>query len=232
MGACEPAWSLIQEYMKKSVRKSQTLAANFFYTNHVASVWQEQTGWDRALLNFHTPGHITTKLVCDVLPNAPYTCNYMTSRPEPKRDNSRSTAQGGYASIIYAAYEEGLLSADQQRHEILNDMMDYFEAALGPALLPYADLPLKDCPSQKELEVLLNMSLALEQQLLPEWHEQTRAEHVHEFWNMAHVKKEFCAVDTDAALGGKQDWESVLQGLVDGAQKKQTSAPKNFPRRA
>lgn len=220
-GDCESAWELTKQWMQLT---PHPVADHYHYTDEAYQIWKKH--FRVKILNFHREGHISAKFACNMLPDAPYLCNFFKNRPEMPRSNSIPSARGGYSTIIYAAYQKGLIARTEERYVVLRKMEKYFDHEFGRDIA-YADLPLRDCPSTDELQKLLNFSLAMEQKLVPSYFDSPEGEpeHRNAFWKMVDAKREFCAVDTEAALEGKTTWQQVLESLVSRAKERQEPQP-------
>lgn len=211
--ACKPTWHLVQEWM----HREPPSAKNYHYTAHVKSQWEEY-GFAVQLLNLHeTESDMTEKLLCDILPNAPRTCDFVKSRTLPAdSENVRSLSTGEYNNIVVEAARRGLIddgttTINRSRSQMVADLQSYHQQDLG---LSFRDLPLL-CPTQGQLEDLLTVSLSYEQRLMGAWYQSPNGEgeHRNSFWRVANDTKSFCSVNVDAILHQKTSWEQILQSL-------------------
>lgn len=121
------------------------------------------------------------------------------------------TAKCHYDRIVMTAAEKGLVQDfnDTSRGEFRQRFMAYHKQ-LG---LSADDFPLV-CPSNDELEELLDLSLAFEKKLLPDFYSRAgeEAKHRAAFWKKVKAK-DFCHVNVDRVLDGKSSWQEVLESL-------------------
>jgi len=204
-GFCGAPWGMVKNWMKRTTR----VAGNFNYLSTEIVKWNET--FPIKILNTHSPGGLLEELVCNILPNAPHTCEYVRKAPEHKDANVRSLARSAYSNIAFAAYEKGLVPPNASRSELMLQLEDYF----AERDLSFRHLPHKYCPSQDEAEALLNTSLALEREWMPEWYASPHGEGEHRetFWRLVH-DKEFCTVDVDAVTANRTNWKDMLEALA------------------
>lgn len=177
--------------------------------------WNETT-FPIKILNYHAPGHITQKFVCNILTNAPHTCESTSARLPPVDVNVRSSSAGIYSKIALQFYRNHLLPKTSNRWEIIEELQTYLDRKVG---LLYRQLPFEYCPPKDELEMLLNISLALEREIMPDWYLSPGEEKAHRdsFWRIANQKKEFCSVDMNAIFENKTSWDDILGYLAERA---------------
>lgn len=218
---CPAPWP----FMKAWMLEKPLMAKNFYYVDTVIQRWRK--AFPVRILNYHAEGHITQKFVCDILPDASRTCEHLSNRTEPEQSsNVRTSTTGAFTSLATIAHQKGLLHPQAQRLEVVAKMQQYLQHQHG---IEYRHLPLRDCPSRHELEQLLNISLRMERELLPDWYDSPYGEPVHRgtFWRIADEKKEFCDIDVSTALANKTSWQEVLQGLVEYGRVQQELLSKN-----
>ena len=208
-GHCGNTWNSIKSWMERDPPS----AKNYLYTDTIIDRWQKV--FPVKILNYHSPGHITEKFLCDMLPDAPHSCAYAKSRPESKISsaNARDSVTGAYSTLATIAFQKGILDKSEKRSRIVKDMTKYFQGELN---LPFRHLPLR-CPPRAELEKLLNISLTFEKKLMPEWYLLPDGEQSHRdsFWRTADERKEFCSVNSTAVFHNKSTWEEVLEYLAN-----------------
>uniref|UniRef100_A0A6S8K054 Sulfotransferase domain-containing protein n=1 Tax=Amphora coffeiformis TaxID=265554 RepID=A0A6S8K054_9STRA len=219
LGPCTPVWELVRDWMPKNAASPAT-AYRYYFTNEVVDKWRGY-GFPVSIFNLHRPGDLTEQFVCDMLPNASRACEAARQKAleqPPTRANSRSEAVGAFGTLVYEAFQRGMIPRNKERHSVLNEMENYLAEKLGSTSpLTFAELPLKNCPGDEEVQPLLDASLRLEKEIVPDWHAISEAEHCESFWNMVHGKKTFCAVDVEAAFANSKTWDEVLDGLADRA---------------
>jgi len=217
---CTDNWTTISEWMHREPSPS---AKNYHFTDSIVPMWSQRGGFPTAILNFHSTDHthndmhISTQFFCHVVPDAPHTCRYTQQRsPDATRQsNARSSALSSYHNLILEAAARGLIDpTTTPRHTRVSQLADYYEGTLG---LKHKDLPLT-CPSRAELTELLDISLRLEREWLPEFYRHPvlgETAHRAAFWKLADEKKTFCSIDTDRLLDRKKTWDEVLQALKE-----------------
>jgi hypothetical protein len=203
---CEDVWSLIERWMNRPSPGGK----NFHYFDTVISHW-----WGHfpiRMLNYHADGHITQKLVCDVLQDAPHTCEFTRNRVEPEPMNVRTSMTTAYKNIAMGAYQKGWIRTSHSPAKFVLEMEDQLQ---GKLCVPFHRLPLV-CPSYKKLEKLLQISLKFERKWLPDWYNSSQGELAHReaFWTLSEERGEYCSVDVGLVLKDKNTWEEVLEGLV------------------
>lgn len=93
--------------------------------------------------------------------------------------------------------------------------------------LSYADFPLTNCATDAEMEQLLNLSLTLERDIVPNFYQSDQGESVHKagFWKDHHKKRLFCELDLDIIFSqDKKKWDDVLMGIVNFVRGKRAAA--------
>lgn len=185
--------------------------------DRIIPTWTKAGFPDVRVMNFHDDRqHITSSFYCDMVPNAPHTCQYTLKRysnkntsnssenpqsqpqSSPNKENSNSVSNAHYNNIVFEAAKRnftGLDTVNQTRLEAVHTLINYHVNLLG---LSYLNLPLI-CPSRSLLEKLLNKSLAFERKMMPKLFASRAkgvAYHKQSFWDMADKKKEFCTVNT------------------------------------
>eukprot|EP00977_Amphora_coffeiformis_P000046 scaffold11_cov142-Amphora_coffeaeformis.AAC.1 len=202
VGFCHNTWKIIKKWMNQ---RRDGSAKNFYWTPAVVRHWRQAFS-NVKVLNTHAPGHVTEKFVCDILTDAPHTCQHTRTRSElPRAVNVRSSIDAALNNLAVAAREKGLFPEDTKRKSVLDEATKYD--------IKFQDLPLV-CPSRDELEKLLNRSIALEQTILPDFHHSPLGEKTHrdEFWYVTDVKKGFCSLDQTADLiGDSKSWSELLE---------------------
>jgi hypothetical protein len=204
---CRNLWKMIHRN-----QQSKHFGGSFYHNLDVSLPTWREAGFPVSLLNTHDQQHITCILYCDLIGDTPHTCQECRKRPTSRR-NAQSSSYTGYNDIIFSAAAKGLLDNEnmlnKSRYESTWDLTHFHTVQLGKRL---NDLPLI-CPEAVELEKLLNKSLLFEERVFPEDHYHRREEHVTSFWQSANGKKDFCAVDTERLLEGKDTWQQVLDAM-------------------
>lgn len=206
-GHCRNTW----QYIKSWMAQDPPSAKNYLYTDTIVDRWSKV--FPVQVLNVHASEHVTTKFLCDVLPDAPHSCAHAKSRPQSKTStaNTRDSATGAYSTLATVAFRKGLIDGSRGRARIVKEMTSHFQGKLN---LPFRHLPLT-CPPRDELEKLLNTSLTFEKNLMPDWYQTSDGEEAHRkyFWRMADERKEFCSVNTTAVFENRSTWKEVLEYL-------------------
>ena len=161
------------------------------------------------LLNMHmvTPEmSLRTYFLCHVLPYAPASCAQSmaddTTDPETRYNKEESLF---YDAIACGAAERKWFNTTAyQRHNVVLALQQYYKEEHGGNI--QADVPIS-CPPRDQLDVLLERSLAKEEQLWPP--------HLVEAWREDHVagfeaavaKNKFCWIDVNATLNTQDHWK-------------------------
>jgi hypothetical protein len=132
------------------------------YSDHLLKEMQKYPEIPTAILNMHLKrGPLFSTFVCDIIPNAPHTCQSslkkdQESTTELVKNPSRSLF---FDALAVAAHQSGIINNNQfKRHRVANKIQKYHEGTLHQA--PF-DFPLK-CPPKSQLDGFLNLSLSLE----------------------------------------------------------------------
>eukprot|EP00554_Chaetoceros_debilis_P008410 CAMPEP_0194104682 /NCGR_PEP_ID=MMETSP0150-20130528/5019_1 /TAXON_ID=122233 /ORGANISM="Chaetoceros debilis, Strain MM31A-1" /LENGTH=561 /DNA_ID=CAMNT_0038792311 /DNA_START=41 /DNA_END=1723 /DNA_ORIENTATION=- len=205
----------------KKVQNYKSFSTNIYKNIDVTTSMLQSANIPVKILNFHDEQHITSSFYCDIIPNAPHTCQHTidaTKRPgknSSSAENVRVVMSASCSTIVFAAAQEGMSGMDtatQTRHEATLACMDF----MSTNNITHADLPLI-CPRRLSLEALLEKSLAFEKKMVPDFFASERGEVEHRelFWTMAEERRELCHVNTKELLEGKISWEEVLKSLKE-----------------
>lgn len=169
-------------------------------------------GIEPFIWNFHGDTHVTNALFCDVIGNAPHVCNHSRSRAVLPHANKKESGLQFYNDIVWHAAVlniTGLDMINQTRAEASAKLMHYHQAVLNRTI---HDLPMRVCPSNDRLQVLLDQSLDLEKHLLPDVYDSPHGkdELVENFWSLANETRVFCSVDGWAVLKGISTYDQLL----------------------
>lgn len=210
--ACHSLWKPIQKMIA-----DEGFSGVNSYTNLDKSIsyWKDLGGFDVQILNFHATEHLTCAFYCDLVKNAPSTCEYCRKQ-RGTNQNPSPAAFTAYDDIVYEAAKRGLFKEsvlqDTTRAAMVADLISYHTKSWKRKGL--SDLPLV-CPPRQSMEALLNKSLAFEQLVMPELYTTPEGEQEHRdaFWKLVDEEKTFCWVDKKTLLEGKQSWKEVLEAL-------------------
>ena len=182
----------------------QDSACTFFLQKRVENVFPVK------VLNLHRFGRsVTSSFLCDVLPDASTSCSESLELDRQGIRTVMNSANEGihwnFDKLIVGAADLGLVDINRfGRRDFREDLVN-FTHSLG--LSPF-DFEL-DCPSQEQLEDLLNVSLVFERSVLgekeaAEMESETRAA----FWQKA-AEHLFCSVDANSTIS-KQPWKQFF----------------------
>ena len=157
-----------------------------------------------------------TILLCDILKGETTTaCQRSLERERDQTImNTHATAPSlYYDALATAAAEKGLINLTAWNRSSVREAIYHHqedELQLAPQ-----DLEL-NCPSNQQLQALLNMSLELEAKYMPEFAHcpHQREEHREGFENYV-AQKVYCWVDTDAVLD-QIEWKNFFQKFSGG----------------
>ena len=201
------------------------------YTPQMYDLYRNQLQLDVSLLNMHDPTKdMIEDFLCHSLVNAKHTCNEYKQEMDRQRQDKVTTAATTAASrkkytytsnpsenhfcdmIAYDAYQQGIIR-DLRGYRKGADRI-FFNEVISRRLekmhmTPY-DLPLI-CPSNEELQPLLDITLQYEQDFLPSFYnsEYGKTKIQSKFWKDV-SKQKFCTVNTTAVLQ-QPAWKIFLQ---------------------
>jgi hypothetical protein len=231
------AWPTLKHWMKDA--DSIVDGFHYQYPDRTRKLWGRAGFQNIDIVNFHSPrggdddpNGLFRHFICDVVPNATHTCQdvslsdggdvHANAREldttiydhivcEAKQrfpTNTTTTIDGdsGTTTTITSTQASAILSST--RRGAVKTLQEYHQG-LGRS---WIDLPLK-CPTAMELEGLLNISLAKEKDLLPDFFRDREDEHRSSFWRVANEKKAFCSVDLESLFRNKDSWQDVLDSL-------------------
>uniref|UniRef100_A0A7R9ZTF0 Sulfotransferase domain-containing protein n=1 Tax=Craspedostauros australis TaxID=1486917 RepID=A0A7R9ZTF0_9STRA len=191
-----------------------TLTDSYMYMDGSTQMWREG-GFEVRFLNVHAKRHITQQLVCDIIEDAPKSCKYLEGRSENPVHNSRDMQWYIYNQIIYAGASRYIIGKGVQREktriQATDELVQYHQTVLNKTI---ADLPLA-CPTDDDLDSLLNASLRMEEEWMPQWYASPQAQEAHRssFRRLAYDKLEFCSIDTKRLFEGVKIWTGLLEAL-------------------
>ena len=212
--ACHNLWNPLRKMIHADNFPGPNNYGNLDYT---IPFWRN-AGFPIKMLNFHTTPeqpHITCAFYCDIIPNAPTMCEHC-QKQQGTNQNPSPAALTAYDDIIFAAAQRKLIPEKIQkiktRQKMVEELVHYHAKAFKRNGL--ADLPLL-CPSQEELEALLEKSLEFEKLIMPDLFEMPHGEEEHRstYWKLAKEERTFCWVDTETLLNNKTSWKQVLEAL-------------------
>jgi hypothetical protein len=164
------------------------------------------------ILNLHTDGQrsLRTQFLCNLLPDAPKSCEESRRRDDANDITTINDAKGAlhvnYDMLTTGAADLGLIDVIHfERREIREALQNFTQVELGKS--PW-DFDLK-CPEPYQVEEFLNMSLELEAKIFGEetaarMEDETR--YAFEKDIETHI---FCEVDPEATLK-KEPWKSFF----------------------
>lgn len=156
----------------------------------------------------HAEGSLRTMFFCDTMPSAKNTCKHCMKLDQTDAEEPHSNAAKNvwYDHLAIEAADAGLINTTKSfRRDVRKAMAKYQEKTLKRAPV---DFPLL-CPTQEQLEVLLNASLLWEKELMSEMH--SEEEHITSFWKRVDAKK-YCFIDAQATLQ-MEEWKTFFRAL-------------------
>ena len=155
---------------------------------------------------------LVSNFVCDVLPNAPQTCKYSIEHSHELEVIKNPSESLFYDVLGVAAYHEGYIDVPQgnyDRHDVAVAIQEYHENVLNRTSF---DFPLKQ-PKIEKLQNLLNLSLTLEEEVLPEFATSPGVKEKHEsnFWKYTLDKQRYSWIDTHQVLHNDTNWISFFK---------------------
>ena len=203
----------IIEPMAIPMTREDMIPISFRYTDDLKREMDMHPYIPYAILNMHSGrgddvdgggDGLISSFLCDILPKADHSCQY--SR---KMEKDESTAERVlnpssdhplfYDALAIAAYEAGLINGTlYKRPEVADIIQHHHMVTLN--MSSSFDLPLT-CPTQSQYDGMLNLSLSLEKELVPQFANlpSTEVEHRSSFWKQVETKK-FCWIDTESVL--------------------------------
>jgi hypothetical protein len=161
------------------------------------------------IMNIHLESmKVTSNFLCEILPNAPNTCQASLNQTEEKNANPSKSLD--YQLIAVDAVDRGLLEQSKfNRTRVVQYLEQYHKEKLESRPLPL------ECMDQVSLEALLAESMRLERELVPDFYAAHEEQHRKNFWNAA-AKNKFCSVNTTAVLIDP-DWLSLFCAIRKGS---------------
>ena len=206
---CQNLWKGVDNALSK-----KEFGASTYKNLDITIPYWSDAGFKLSILNMHSNGHLhlTCKFYCNIVSNAPRACQHCMQIQQPTRQNAQSSSMTMYDDIVFAAAQRGILkktmSMSMSRQEATRQLAKFVK---GLKYYPKDNIPLI-CPKQERLDDLLNKSLALEKMVLPDFFESPEGERNHRD-SFGVDKEQFCWVNVDALLEGKNSWEQVLAAL-------------------
>ena len=157
---------------------------------------------------------IVKSFICEILPNAVQTCSFLSSELHTEQKIHRLSKNLDLKLLIKYAYIKKIITADISKvkihKKIVMEAETYYDKEIKRSL-PYKCLP------PERLEMIMNMSLAFEEFLLPEWaklHE-TQKSHWEGYTEYLDTNK-YCEVDFEEALA-QQEWQDFFLEVLPEA---------------
>jgi hypothetical protein len=151
------------------------------------------------LVNMHNKKDNNEELFCEVMPHADRTCEALKSTSEEDDSyNTNPRAELIYEDLAYNAMKQGLIdiNTDQQLDAVSNAVQEYQEGTMG---LTKNDFPMI-CLSPEVEGWLLDISLMIEEELLPEFFVTPLGEEALRVSFAEHNKTDLCKLDVDEVL--------------------------------
>jgi len=191
------------------------------YTYHIWKRYKSVSQYDDSIkiINFHD-GHIIKSLYCDVL-GAERACEVETKRLEQGGSViTRSKASTAYVDLAIGLHwkDQNILATMNGDGEgsskpiimkYFNEMGEIFKKRMTARGMNEDDLP-KECLSKSEQTLLLNVSLAYENILLPDSYTSGGEEAIRQHFGMMLAKDKFCSVDLDGVLSNSK-WKFLFE---------------------
>jgi hypothetical protein len=200
-------------------RKTRT-RISYRYSHFLLKEMQNYPQIPTAIFNMYNQERagLISSFVCDVLKNAPRICQYSLKQDrEQANEGMKNPSQSlFYDALAVAAHRQGLVnSTDFERHFVTVRVKRYHEKLQQGPL----DFPL-ECPRKSDLDSFLNLSLSLEQEIVPEFAALAGVEEEHRssFWKSVERKK-FCWIDTNEVLRNAT-WRDFFGRFADKLQYK------------
>lgn len=166
--------------------------------------------------NSTTTTSVLTLFLCHVVPNAPVSCAASRARdanPATAEVRANPEISIAYDLLVCEAEIHGVLvnatTTQWNRHEVVLAVQRHQEEVLG---LTVGDFDVQ-CPSQDDLETLLNASLAAEAETLPDFYARHEETHRSTFWKAARETKKYCWIDSAKVLA-QETWIQFFQNLT------------------
>ena len=164
---------------------------------------------DVRVINMHSGGETVRQMFCNAIPEAKKLCDVASRAKKFKTKNSSKVKYVHFDMIAMGAYREGLVKAGLSRTEV-RQAVEAHSPGLGFSKL--TDFPLL-CLTKKQAGAFLNLSLAFESELLPEFHStSTGAEELKAGFSNSLEMGTFCSVDVKSVLKDER-WQEFFTTL-------------------
>ena len=148
------------------------------------------------LVNMHNEKDNNEELYCEVMPNADRTCEALKTSESDMIKNGHKVLI--YEDLAYNAMKQGLIDihTDHQLQEVTIAVQEYQEETLGLTKYDFSLI----CLSPEVEDWLLDVSLTIEETLLPEFFKTPLGEEALRASFAEQAKTGLCKLDVDAAL--------------------------------
>jgi len=176
------------------------------------------------ILNYHSDSKIQEQFFCEMIPNAPRSCTRARQLPieEVVLVNAGRSDPVNYDRLVtHAAVVQGWIDMERfTRHEVVLAAQQYMERQQSGTLsMPNNNTMTMQCPSKRQLQVLLGASLRMEASIFEHvaavdnttaaaFVLEEKQQHQAAFWRAA-AKHKFCSVDPAAELQ-KETWRNFF----------------------
>jgi hypothetical protein len=177
-----------------------------WYTDKVQARYQEAGFASVVLWNLHASNNLVASFTCDVLKTFK-ACQESLSISSIPRVNPSVPLE--YDMLATAAAQNGWVNLTLDRVNVANWTRVHHEQVLGKGPRDFAIL----CPSQQELNGLLDASKNYEHMLLTEFYESSQGRRQLEAdFETAVQRKKYCSIDTDTVLKDPT-WQQFFRSL-------------------
>jgi hypothetical protein len=166
--------------------------------------------------NFHENSDLFQTFACGVL-HAQQTCKLSRSPNATKvfMTFDKSVKENLlYDEIVSMAADAGILNKIQYHRKIAVHAARIWHQEIKNRTAN--ELPMK-CPSKAEMDEYLQLSLAIERDVLPDFAAKREKAHIQAFWDAA-AAKTYCSVDTDTVLKDSE-WLEFFQSVIQRVRK-------------
>lgn len=171
--------------------------------------WDAQFS-DVRVFNMHDNDNFVGAFFCEMIPEARQICDHVWSQPSVTVKKNMSTNKALHFDMLAVeAYKRGWIDKSLSRLTVAREI-EAFSSKLEK-LHSMAGFPLL-CLSKNQTESLLDQTISIEREMIPEFSPAREAE-IRSKFAQALEERKFCSVDVDKALEDKR-WQMFFKSLM------------------